>query len=385
MKRPLAIVFALLLAPALAQAESVTPTLHAEGVAQMMLTETYRDRFDWGGGGTVRAGLELVGPLAIQLDFGTAWFPVADQEPGNLYAIELGARGFFPIDPVAGGPFVDVNAGVGITGALVRFLFDTGVGWDFFPVPAFGLGPVVRYQYILQPDEEPVGDDAHIITFGLNLTVRIDLGEPEPIVIEREVVRAPVDTDGDTVDDAQDGCVDVAEDIDGYQDQDGCPDLDNDSDGFPDANDVCVDSPETRNGYQDDDGCPDEPPVVAAPPGAEVAEELPQQVLFRIATDRVSPDYHQEIMSVCRLLTEERPDVRIRVMGHADEQGTQAGNLRLGAQRAGAVAERLVLCGVAPERIDSASYGDTRPACTEDTDECDQRNRRVSFEILLGP
>src|SRR5262249_11755915 len=154
---------------------SVTPTLELEGAAQAMLTDAYRDRFDWGGLALVRAGLELIGPLAIQIGFGTAWFPVADQAPGNLYALELGARGFFRIDPVLGGPLVDVNAGVGITGELVRFVFDAGVGWDFFPAPWLGLGPIVRYQQIVQPDGEAPGDDAHMLSFGANVIVRIDL------------------------------------------------------------------------------------------------------------------------------------------------------------------------------------------------------------------
>jgi len=66
----------------------------------------------------------------------------------------------------------------------------------------------------------------------------------------------------------------------------------------------------------------------------------------------------------------------------SDEQGTAAGNHRLGAARAGAVAEQLVLCGVAPSRIESTSYGDTQPACVDGTDGCHDANRRVGFEIL---
>jgi outer membrane protein OmpA-like peptidoglycan-associated protein len=366
----------------LARAEDVTPTLHAEGTAQTMLTSAYRDRFDWGGGGTVRAGLEVVGPLAIQLGFGTAWYPVTGQEAGNLYSLELGARGFFRVDPVLGGPFVDANAGVGFTGPLVRFLFDVGVGWDFFPVPALGIGPVVRYQQIVQPDGEPLADDAYIFAFGLNVTVRIETVRAEPVVIEREVpvVAAPADADADGVDDADDRCVDVAEDTDGHEDADGCPDADNDSDGFDDAADRCPDAPEARNGYDDEDGCPDEPPVTVAPaPGS--LEELPQVVLFRVGTDRVSPRFRSVIESVCALMIE-RPDVRIRVVGHADEQGTAAGNQRLGAARAGAVAEQLVLCGADPSRIESTSYGDTQPECAEGGDECHERNRRAGFVIL---
>jgi outer membrane protein OmpA-like peptidoglycan-associated protein len=66
-----------------------------------------------------------------------------------------------------------------------------------------------------------------------------------------------VDNDGDGVPDKKDKCPDVAEDKDGFEDDDGCPDLDDDRDGVPDAVDKCRKEPETKNGYKDDDGCPD--------------------------------------------------------------------------------------------------------------------------------
>jgi OOP family OmpA-OmpF porin len=67
------------------------------------------------------------------------------------------------------------------------------------------------------------------------------------------------DNDGDTILDKDDKCPNQAEDSDGFQDTDGCPDPDNDNDGVDDSHDQCPDKPETKNGYKDDDGCPDEP------------------------------------------------------------------------------------------------------------------------------
>jgi outer membrane protein OmpA-like peptidoglycan-associated protein len=66
-----------------------------------------------------------------------------------------------------------------------------------------------------------------------------------------------LDNDGDRIPDARDRCRDAAEDYDGFQDDDGCPDLDDDADGVPDADDKCRYDPEDRDGFQDDDGCPD--------------------------------------------------------------------------------------------------------------------------------
>ncbi|MEO7733229.1 MAG: thrombospondin type 3 repeat-containing protein, partial [Kofleriaceae bacterium] len=65
------------------------------------------------------------------------------------------------------------------------------------------------------------------------------------------------DRDGDGVPDSIDACPDEAEDKDGFQDEDGCPDLDNDGDGIPDAADECPNEPEDKDGFQDEDGCPE--------------------------------------------------------------------------------------------------------------------------------
>jgi OmpA-OmpF porin, OOP family len=65
------------------------------------------------------------------------------------------------------------------------------------------------------------------------------------------------DQDRDGVGDDADKCPNEPEDKDGFQDDDGCPDLDNDSDGIPDAQDKCADIAEDKDGFQDDDGCPD--------------------------------------------------------------------------------------------------------------------------------
>ena len=68
------------------------------------------------------------------------------------------------------------------------------------------------------------------------------------------------DQDEDGIPDSKDSCPAVAEDTDGFEDLDGCPEFDNDKDGILDNDDECVDEPETVNGFQDEDGCPDEAP-----------------------------------------------------------------------------------------------------------------------------
>ena len=77
-----------------------------------------------------------------------------------------------------------------------------------------------------------------------------------------------VDNDGDGIHDSYDKAPLEAEDFDGFQDKDGVPDLDNDDDGILDEKDACpgtdatvangIDTEEDFDGFEDSDGCPDE-------------------------------------------------------------------------------------------------------------------------------
>jgi outer membrane protein OmpA-like peptidoglycan-associated protein len=65
------------------------------------------------------------------------------------------------------------------------------------------------------------------------------------------------DRDGDGIPDDDDACPDDAEDKDGFEDSDGCPDLDNDGDGILDVDDTCPLVKEDYDGDRDEDGCPE--------------------------------------------------------------------------------------------------------------------------------
>ena len=84
-----------------------------------------------------------------------------------------------------------------------------------------------------------------------------------------------LDNDGDGVLDVDDKCPNDPEDMDGFEDEDGCPDPDNDGDGILDVDDQCPNDagPPENNGCPDPDrdgdgvpdridNCPDEPGTV---------------------------------------------------------------------------------------------------------------------------
>jgi len=66
------------------------------------------------------------------------------------------------------------------------------------------------------------------------------------------------DNDGDGILDVDDGAPFEAEDKDGFRDDDGVPDFDNDGDGIDEPGDQCPDEAEDFDHFEDHDGCPEE-------------------------------------------------------------------------------------------------------------------------------
>ena len=67
----------------------------------------------------------------------------------------------------------------------------------------------------------------------------------------------------------------------------------------------------------------------------------------------------------------------ITVEGHCDERGSDEYNLALGDRRAKAVKDYLVSLGVPSSKVDTISYGEEKPLCTEQTEECWEQLERV--------
>jgi peptidoglycan-associated lipoprotein len=73
---------------------------------------------------------------------------------------------------------------------------------------------------------------------------------------------------------------------------------------------------------------------------------------------------------------------KILIEGHCDDRGTNEYNLALGDRRAKSVRDYLVALGIASSRIETISYGEEEPICTDQTEECWAKNRRAHFIIL---
>jgi outer membrane protein OmpA-like peptidoglycan-associated protein len=74
-------------------------------------------------------------------------------------------------------------------------------------------------------------------------------------------------------------------------------------------------------------------------------------------------------------------ELRIRVIGHADERGDPSSNYRLGALRALAVAEQLERAGFGPDQIDVSSQGERAPVSASSDSDAWAENRRAEIVI----
>ncbi len=214
-----------------------------------------------------------------------------------------------------------------------------------------------------------------------------------------------LDNDGDGVLDAADACPNDAEDIDGFQDDDGCPDPDNDGDGILDVNDLCPNEPgkPENNGCPDPDrdgdgvpdridNCPDEPGTVENQ-GCQEAQlvligagqlEILEKVYFKTGSARLQKRSWGLLDNVAAVLNAHPEIGQIRVEGHTDSTGSLRYNMRLSKARANTVMRYLIGRGnVDSARLAAEGYGPTRPIVPDaQTKEELAQNRRVEFHIV---
>ena len=214
------------------------------------------------------------------------------------------------------------------------------------------------------------------------------------------------DNDKDGLADAADKCPVEAEDKDGFEDGDGCPDPDNDQDGIADGDDECPVEAEDKDGFEDDDGCPDPDndkdgvadgddkcPTEPGPADnggcpkkyqhivvTEEKIELKQKIFFE--TDKaVIMSRSFGLLSEIANVLQSRPTMQVRIEGHTDARGTAKHNLALSQARAEAVRVHLAGLGVDGDRMNAQGFGSEQPIETNKTAAGRERNRRVEFVI----
>jgi peptidoglycan-associated lipoprotein len=70
---------------------------------------------------------------------------------------------------------------------------------------------------------------------------------------------------------------------------------------------------------------------------------------------------------------------KVQIQGHCDERGTEEYNLALGDRRARMVREYLTSLGIDGAKLDTISYGESRPFASEHNEDAWSENRRAHF------
>lgn len=214
---------------------------------------------------------------------------------------------------------------------------------------------------------------------------------------EKGTVNGCPDSDGDGIADKEDQCKDIA----GVLRYGGCPIPDTDADGINDENDKC----KTEKGDKDNYGCPwpdtdgdsvadkdDRCPELKGTAqnsgcplpvaeGAELiyasADSMTYSINFDYDRAILLPDAFMVLKNIVEILKADRT-LHINITGHADNGGTDAGNMQVSADRAKIAKDYFLSYNITANRIRSSFYGASRPIDNEQQ----WRNRRVEITII---
>jgi hypothetical protein len=173
--------------------------------------------------GGVRFGDEIPWSVGLAVRPG-----VLGIDPGNRQRLEVGLHGWVPAGPV--GPFGSGDRGSTALSPVLLSVSDRiemGHYRDTFITVGGEIGL-----------SDAVGVPAFRAIVGVGWTPRAH------------------DLDGDGVKDDVDGCPEIPEDKDGFEDSDGCPEIDNDDDGIIDKEDACRNVKGVPSSDPKKNGCP---------------------------------------------------------------------------------------------------------------------------------
>ncbi|MEO8840673.1 MAG: OmpA family protein [Kofleriaceae bacterium] len=293
-------------------------------------------------------------------------------------------------------PFVVVGGGAPVALSSKRATLNSGVigegyvgaGLRINTDKGFAFRADARFAII--PGENPplLGYEGEV-----NIGIDIHIGEKHAKpVTEVPVGALPSDRDGDGIPDDKDKCPDRAEDFDGFEDEDGCPDIDNDGDHVLDIADKCPMQPETMNGFEDDDGCPD-----TVPPDVEALKGTIEGLIYADGETAVRDSAQKSIANIAKIMSD-HPSIKVVLIGHTDDREAKAFATpepgqpppdlesiatQLAHGRAEAVRQALVSAGVPSGRIVVDGVGAEDPVADNGTAKGRLANRRVEIKLMI--
>jgi outer membrane protein OmpA-like peptidoglycan-associated protein len=119
-----------------------------------------------------------------------------------------------------------------------------------------------------------------------------------------------------------------------------------------------------------------------------VVVRLPDVYLFEFGRSEIGPEGRAKLHELAAFLN--RPELasrRLTIEGHADSIGNEESNQELSERRAEAVRQELVAGQIAPDRLTTMGFGESRPAAPnaqpDGTDNPAGRSQNRRAEILI--
>lgn len=326
------------------------------------------------------------------------------------------------------------QSGSSVSGAQANATIHVAAGFCYALSKTVSLELEGRYGHMLLQDIDNIGlNDVNTGIISANLSLGIHFGgrhdsdgdgildkvdgapyRPEDVDGFQDLDGIPdLDNDGDGIPDLMDQAPNQPEDIDGFQDEDGIPDLDNDKDGVPDVYDKAPLIPEDIDGFEDRDGVPDPdndgdgipdvddpdpnhkpiPKVdVPPPPPADKKEGPPLLPPVNEAVVLSGVNFSsgsagltvnaEKLLGEVLRLLQANPGIEVEIRGFTDSSGNAAANLNLSQRRAEAVRLFLLSRGIAETRLRAVGYGEANPLASNSTAEGRARNRRIEMVVL---
>lgn len=107
---------------------------------------------------------------------------------------------------------------------------------------------------------------------------------------------------------------------------------------------------------------------------------MQEDIYFEFDSSTLTPAAQDNLLKKAEWLRE-NSDVTVTIEGHCDARGTNEYNLALGDRRAESAKAFLVDLGIDAMRLTTISYGEERPVCNQQNEECWAKNRRGNFVV----
>ncbi len=104
-------------------------------------------------------------------------------------------------------------------------------------------------------------------------------------------------------------------------------------------------------------------------------------ILFETASATLLPEAKPELLKLLHFL-ENNPDIKIKIVGHTDDVGSEEDNLILSRERAQSVLNYLLDKGISASRLSSDGMGESQALVPNDSPEHRALNRRTEVFIL---